>query len=291
MPLAVRLSRWFVPVVFAGLSSSGCMGRADLGAGEGSDDGPPATGSSSGSSSGGSTGSSSGPASSSSSSGGPAGSSSGGSSGSSSGGSTGSSSGPASSSSSSGGPSPGDPDCSDLAVPDLARVCPDGSTVGGQYIVSNHECVLEFPCPTAPPNDGCTQGAPCSLGSGCGTASSGTPGDPGCETSCMCDGTGHLQCTVTCNAPTGCAQGAPCMPGTACANASAPGQCSSGCTCGPDGTFDCSVCDDAGSPPVTDPCPGFAVPDICEVCSNGTTECAHAILADGECQIEICPGG
>ncbi len=274
MPLAARLSRWFVPVVLAGLSSSGCMGRVDPGAGGGSS-GPPATGSSSGASSGGSSGSSSG-----------------GSTGSSSGGSTGSSSGPTSSSSSSGGPSPGDPDCSNLAVPDLARQCPDGSTVGGQYVLSNHECVLEFPCPTTPPNGGCTQGATCSLGSGCGTASSEPSGDPGCETSCMCDGTGHLQCTVTCSGPTGCVQGAACMPGTGCANASAPGgPCPSTCTCGPDGTFDCLACEDAGPPSVTDPCPGFAVPDICEVCSNGTTECAHAILANGQCQIEICPGG
>jgi hypothetical protein len=56
------------------------------------------------------------------------------------------------------------------------------------------------------------------------------------------------------------------------------------------GYFECSTdCQDAG--PTPDPCPGFPVPDICQVCSNGTTECAHAILVKGQCAIEICPGG
>jgi hypothetical protein len=85
------------------------------------------------------------------------------------------------------------------------------------------------------------------------------------------------------------------MPGEGCGTASSgpgtPGGCSISCNCNVNGYFDCtSDCVDAGPPPVTDPCPGFAVPDICEVCSNGTTECAHAILVQGQCEIEICPG-
>jgi hypothetical protein len=108
----------------------------------------------------------------------------------------------------------------------------------------------------------------------------------------MCDGTGHLQCSTTCSAPVGCIQGAACSQGESCGTGSGPGaECSTTCTCGPDGTLDCNVCDDAGPPSsVTDPCPGLAIPDICEVCANGTTECAHHIIVMGQCQIEICPG-
>ncbi len=97
---------------------------------------------------------------------------------------------------------PGDPDCSALPVPDLARVCSDGSSVGGKYVLSNHECVLEFPCP-APgkptpggPLPSCTQGALCSQGEGCGTAGSGPDG---CSTSCSCAPSGRYQCTVSCS--------------------------------------------------------------------------------------------
>jgi hypothetical protein len=265
MPLPLRLSYVLSPLVFAGLSS-GCMGRVD----PGQTDPPP--GSSSGASS---SGTSSGT------------SSSGGSSGaSSSSGGSGSSGGSVSSSSSSGGP--GDPDCSLLAVPDLARVCPDGSSVGGQYVLSNHQCVLEFPCPVKgpPPIQGCTQGGTCQPGSGCGSVTDNS----GCSTSCMCDGSGHFQCNVTCQID-GCSQGSKCSPGTGCGSGGGPDGCSTSCMCDPNGYLSCgTVCVDAGPPPVTDPCPGFAVPDICEICSNGTTECAHAILVMGQCQVEICPG-
>jgi hypothetical protein len=87
------------------------------------------------------------------------------------------------------------------------------------------------------------------------------------------------------------------MPGEGCGTASSgpiggPSGCSTTCNCNPKGYFDCMTdCVDAGPPPITDPCPGLAVPDICEVCSNGITECAHAILVKGQCEIEICPGG
>jgi hypothetical protein len=265
-----RLSRSLLPVALASLSL-GCMGRADL-LGSDSDDGGP---SSSGSSSGGSSGSSSG-----------------GSSGSSSGG-------PTSSSSSSGGTA--DPDCSLLELPDLARVCPDGTSVGGQYVLSNHECVLEFPCPppiSPPPSGDCSQGATCSPGSGCGTATPVPLGSvQNCETSCMCDGTGHFQCTTGCSSPpTGCTQGASCSPGSGCGGGGSSsggpgGDCFTDCECNPNGLLECNtVCEDASPPPITDVCPGYPVPDICEVCPNGVTECAHAILVNGECETEICPG-
>jgi hypothetical protein len=78
----------------------------------------------------------------------------------------------------------------------------------------------------------------------------------------------------------------------------APPFCSSSCYCDASGRYECETgCEDASAfpppppPPPDNPCPNYAVPDICEVCSNGTTECAHAILADGECQVEICPPG
>ncbi len=270
MRLPLRLSGLLLPVVIAGLSS-GCMGRVEPGEGD-----PPPSGSSSGGSSGG--GSSSGVSSGSSS--GSGGSSSG----------VSSSSGGSASSSSSGGP--GDPDCSRLAVPDLARVCPDGSSVGGQYVLSNHECVLEFPCPvnTPPPGGDCSQGAACMQGTGCGTA---LQGNSGCSTSCMCDGTGHFQCGTVCQGST-CSPGSFCTPGSTCSGDIPAGDpnCPLECKC--DSSTDSYVCEmgcvDAGPPPVTDPCPNFPVPDVCEICPNGTTECAHAILVMGQCEVEICPG-
>ena len=275
MAFPLRLPHCLATLLLAGVSTVDCMGRVDpnVGAGE-----PPGTGASSsgasGSSSGatgsssGSTGSSSGPASSGSSGGGPA-----------------------SSSSSSGGP--GDPDCSRLGVPGLERVCPDGTSVGGQYVLSNHQCVLEFPCP--PSGSQCTQGAPCSPGTGCGSVS--PTSNSSCSSSCSCDGTGHYQCSFSCPPgppqPVGCTQGAACSPGEGCGSASSgPNGCETSCSCNVKGYLDCSTdCVDAGPPPVTDPCPGLFVPDVCEVCGNGVTECAHAILVNGACQIEICPGG
>ncbi|HTB75276.1 MAG TPA: hypothetical protein VK762_18630 [Polyangiaceae bacterium] len=267
---SLRASLLTVSVLSAGLTVSGCMGRVDPGPGSGQS--PPGASSGSGSGSG-------------------SGGSSGGSSGSSSGGSSGSSSGGVSSSSSSGG-SPGDPDCSELAVPDLAKVCPDGTSVGGQYVVSNHQCVLEFPCPT--PLNLCEQGSTCSPNTACITSE---PTPSGCAASCTCDSTGHNQCTLMCSnppPPTGCFQGSACSQGEGCGTAgSSPDSCSTTCNCNSSGFFDCTTsCEDAGPPPVlTDPCPDLALPDICEVCSNGTTECAHAILVMGQCQVEICPGG
>ena len=41
-----------------------------------------------------------------------------------------------------------DPDCSMLPVPEIAKLCPDGSSVGATYVLEHHECVLVFECPT-----------------------------------------------------------------------------------------------------------------------------------------------
>ena len=76
------------------------------------------------------------------------------------------------------------------------------------------------------------------------------PEEPACSTSCNCDSTGHLQCTMDC--------------------------------------VDAGPPIDAGPP--TDPCEGYALPNVCEVCSDGTTQCEHFLIVDGECAIEICPG-
>ena len=273
-----RLSRSLLPVALASLSL-GCMGRANLLGSDGSSgDGG------SGSSSGGSSGSSSGASSSS---------GSGGSSGSSSGGSPDpAAAGRRAAARAAEGSS--NPDCSLLELPDLARVCPDGTSVGGQYVLSNHECVLEFLCP--PPTGSCSQGSTCSPGSSCGPAiPAGSVGSNCDNTSCTCDSTGHFQCSVgSCPPPpppvTSCTQGASCSPGSGCGSIGTGSDCTTSCTCDPNGFFECvTSCEDASPPPITDPCPGYPVPDICEVCPNGVTECAHAILVNGECETENLP--
>jgi len=42
------------------------------------------------------------------------------------------------------------------------------------------------------------------------------------------------------------------------------------------------------SPP-TPECTG-GLPDICEICADGKSECAHWGIEDGKCVVEICPG-
>ncbi len=44
------------------------------------------------------------------------------------------------------------------------------------------------------------------------------------------------------------------------------------------------------SKPTPPTCSG-ALPNTCEVCSDGTSECAHWVVLGGECEVEICPGG
>jgi hypothetical protein len=89
-------------------------------------------------------------------------------------------------------------------------------------------------------------------GEGCGGGGGG-PDQPDCFTSCTCDSTYHMSCETDC-------------------------------------AVDASAPPPPPPPPPTGICPDYAVPDICEVCSNGTTECAHAILVNGSCETEICPG-
>jgi hypothetical protein len=44
------------------------------------------------------------------------------------------------------------------------------------------------------------------------------------------------------------------------------------------------------SVPPTPQCSG-ALPDICEICSDGVTQCAHFVVENGECVTQICPSG
>jgi len=56
------------------------------------------------------------------------------------------------------------------------------------------------------------------------------------------------------------------------------------------GVVACSSADDTASSSSEDlkSCKG-ALPDICEKCSDGTTECAHWVKENGECEVQICP--
>ncbi len=143
----------------------------------------------------------------------------------------------------------GDPDCSRLAVPDLAHVCPDGTAVGGVYVVKNRQCVLDFPCPT-PVQTGCAQGAACIPGNQCGA---GQKGVPVCATSCVCDASGHFQCNTVC-----------------------------------DGVDDASAPVDADLVTDASACLG-ELPALCQICDGGAYGCAHFVVDDGTCQIAFCP--
>jgi hypothetical protein len=44
------------------------------------------------------------------------------------------------------------------------------------------------------------------------------------------------------------------------------------------------------NPPPPDPCQGYSLPNTCEVCNDGTTQCEHFTIINGQCAIEICPG-
>ena len=45
---------------------------------------------------------------------------------------------------------------------------------------------------------------------------------------------------------------------------------------------------DAGSSTGTCDCSGMALPDVCMVCSNGMSECAHFVCASSVCEVELC---
>jgi hypothetical protein len=132
------------------------------------------------------------------------------------------------------------PSCAGLPVPDIAKVCPDGTTVGGTYVSENGVCVLEFLCP-APPPPSCAPGAPCQPKSACATASAG--GSSSCAESCTCDSTGHYACQMDCSdgsTPTGCTQGAACTPNSGCGGGTVGG-CATSCSCDPTGHLQCTT--------------------------------------------------
>jgi len=198
-------------------------------------------------------------------------------------------------------PTPVPPTCN-FPLPDICEVCPSGETECAHYAIQNGQCVTEICPPESPPPPptpmGCTQGASCPLNSGCG----GGPTALGaCTTSCLCDPTGHLQCTTTCPpppiAPPCAQQGATCTPGTGCGTAEPAGfyGCETSCNCDATGHFQCNtVCPDVDAsvpPPVpVEPCAGLPLPQYCLMCSDGGLACAHYVLnAVGQCQIETCP--
>jgi hypothetical protein len=42
------------------------------------------------------------------------------------------------------------------------------------------------------------------------------------------------------------------------------------------------------SPVSTAICKG-ALPDVCEICADGKSECAHWVIEEGKCEVQICP--
>jgi hypothetical protein len=101
----------------------------------------------------------------------------------------------------------------------------------------------------------CEPGAACPRGSGCLDAPSAL--EPGCTTSCTCNSSGYFDCTTD---------------------------------CGDAGPIDAGPTDAAPDVDAGDPCAGYALPNLCEVCSDGSTQCEHFVIVDGQCAIEICPG-
>jgi hypothetical protein len=58
--------------------------------------------------------------------------------------------------------------------------------------------------------------------------------------------------------------------------------------CDPSGHMQCvTTC---APPPPPDPCLGYTLPNTCEICSDGTQQCEHFTVINGQCAIEICPG-
>jgi hypothetical protein len=163
-----------------------------------------------------------------------------------------------------------DPDCSKLAVPDLARVCADGTAVGGSYALEDHKCVLEFPCPEPelPVPFTCAPAAACSPGDSC--ASAGTGSGTAFAGSCVCDASGHFECSTS----------------------------STSYDSGVTSSTDAGPAEDAEEPvgvdaelqvPESDAsiCTG-ALPQLCEVCSGGGSGCAHFVVVNGMCEIRYC---
>jgi hypothetical protein len=147
-------------------------------------------------------------------------------------------------------------------VPDLARLCADGSSVGGTYVAKNGTCVLEFLCPEpelpVPPST-CAQYASCTPGEACSSASAG--GGDAVAVSCVCDPTGHFDCTSSSTPPPAVDGGeVDATPPQPSYDGSAP------------------VGEDAGA------C-SSALPALCAQCANGEYGCAHF---DANCAIKYC---
>jgi hypothetical protein len=197
------------------------------------------------------------------------------------------------------------PPACNFALPSICELCSNGETECAHYAIQNGQCVTEICPPTSPPPVpiptptpyGCTQGASCEQNTACG---GGPTTNSGCTTSCFCDPTGHLQCSASCPPPVvvpPCAEpGDVCTPGSGCGTAAPPGVnvCGTTCNCDATGHMQCSnTCSyyvDASVPPPVpiDPCAGIALPHSCLICPNGQMTCAHFVIVNGQCEVQIC---
>jgi hypothetical protein len=166
--------------------------------------------------------------------------------------------------------------CGDLAVPAIAKECPDGTYASAEYVDENGECVLTFPCPTMPvsppvspppvsPPPQCTGALPdiCELCADGSSACAHYVVENGecviqlCPPGSTVNPGGPIQvppAEVIDAGQTGCSQGAACNSGEGCGTASANGGCSVTCECGSGGTFECTgSCETTASPPPPTP--------------------------------------
>jgi hypothetical protein len=180
--------------------------------------------------------------------------------------------------------------CSLQAFPPVTQICPDGSIAASQIVQQGNYCVLELSCPVTPTPvpTGCTQGAVCPPGSGCGSAGGGPNA---CTTTCNCDATGHMQCSTQCPVPPQpvCGPGYACNGlGMQCKNATGPSidGCVLYCTCESNGEYVCNSC---GAPVPATGCSQWAQCQAGQFCQDtsfdagadsGATECCQC-GADG----------
>ncbi len=183
--------------------------------------------------------------------------------------------------------------CDDLAVPTIAQICPDGSSVGGTYVSQNGSCVLEFICPPPPnpppPPAVCTDALPnlCEL---CPS------GEIVCAHYAVVDGECSVEvCPPQTDAspPTGCVQGAACTPNSGCGSGG-PDQCAVSCACDATDHLQCTTtCPamDAG-PDVTPSDSGICGPsEVLRYESPGCGVDAHPICGspfEDACEIAVC---
>ena len=55
------------------------------------------------------------------------------------------------------------------------------------------------------------------------------------------------------------------------------------------GTADGGTSDASDGGAGTCDCSGLALPDVCMVCTDGQTACAHFVCEAGTCEVQICP--